>query len=171
MKLVRSISSVFFYVFKLIGIGYLATALYTLINCLFKGPFFEELEKNRFAINFPFSNRHFLLGTEYSVKYVAEMVLGIAVYGIFFLTLSGVFNAFRQKKLFTHVGIKNLRRFYIFNLLLYPVLAIVWSLVSIEDFPFVAMIVAHAIMGIFVFFIYAIFQQGVKLQNEQDLFI
>lgn len=171
MKLVRSLSAVFFYLFKFIGICYLATALYALINCLFRGPFFEIIENDRFAINYPFSTKHFLLGTEFTVSYVAELVSGIAIYGIFFLMLSGVFNAFRQKRLFTHVGIKNLKRFYIFNLIIYPVLVILWSMISIEDFPFVAMIVAHAIMGIFIFFISAIFEQGVKLQTEQDLFI
>jgi hypothetical protein len=31
--------------------------------------------------------------------------------------------------------------------------------------------VLHLIMGIFVWFVAAIFKQGIQLQNEQDLFI
>lgn len=171
MKAVKTISSILYYVVKIIAFGYLIAAFFTLINCVFEAPFFEKLENNRFAINYPFTTKHFLLGSEFNTVYVAEMVLGIALYGVFFYVLSGVFNAFRQEKLFTYSGIKNLKRFYIFNLLDYPILAIVWSVISVEDFPFFAMVMAHLIMGLFILFMNAIFEQGVKLQNEQDLFI
>lgn len=171
MKFVKTISSILYFIVKIISFGYLLTAFYVLINCAFKAPFFEILENNRFAVNFPFTTKHFLLGSEYTFEYVSEMVLGIGLYGAFFYVLSGVFNAFRQEKLFTHFGIKNLKYFYVFNLLFYPFFAIIWSLISVEDFPFFAMITAHLIMGVFIFFMNAIFEQGVKLQNEQDLFI
>lgn len=171
MKPVRIIASFLFVVGRIAAFFYLLTAIYTLINCLFEGPFFEIMENNRFAINFPFTRQHFLLGSEYSWKYVTEMILGLAVYGLFFLVLSNVFKTFKQERLFTKDGLKNLKQFYQFNLLLYPVVTIVWSLFSFEDFPFFAMIVAHGIMGIFIFFMAAIFQQGVNLQNEQDLYI
>ncbi|NHM07606.1 DUF2975 domain-containing protein [Flavobacterium sp. CYK-4] len=171
MKSVKLTSSFLYYLVSIIAYGYLITAIYTLINCTFEGPFFEKLPNNRFAINYPFTSEHFLLGSEFTTNYVAEMVLGIALYGIFFFVLSGVFNAFRQKKLFTLFGVNHLKRFYIFNLVLYPVLAILWAIISIEDFPFFAMISAHLIMGLFIYFMNAIFEQGLRLQNEQDLFI
>ncbi|MGB4771685.1 MAG: hypothetical protein WBP58_09505 [Chitinophagaceae bacterium] len=171
MRASKKISAFLYYSFLIVSGGYMATALYTLVNCVFRGPFFELLESNRFAINYPFSTKHFLLGSEYTIKYVAEMVLGLGLYGIFFFVLSGVFNAFRQEKLFTLFGIRNLKRFYVFNLFIYPLLVLVWSGITVEDFPFFAMVTAHLIMGIFVFFMHAIFEQGVKLQNEQDLFI
>lgn len=171
MKAVKLLSSFLYYIVKVIAFGYLFTAFYTLINCTFEGPFFEKLQNNRFAVNYPFTSKHFLLGSELTSNYVAEMVLGISLYGIFFYVLSGVFNAFRQDKLFTPFGVSNLKRFYRFNLILYPVLAILWSIISMEDFPFFAMIIAHLIMGLFIFFMNAIFEQGLKLQNEQDLFI
>lgn len=171
MKLVRIIASFLFVLVRIVALFYLLTAIYALINCLFEGPFFEKMENNRFAINFPFTTQHFLLGSEYTLEYAAEMVLGLALYGFFFLLLSNVFKTFKQERLFTKEGLKNLKQFYQFNLLLYPVAAILWSLFSVEDFPFFAMIVAHAIMGVFIFFMAAIFQQGVNLQNEQDLYI
>lgn len=171
MKVVRIIASFLYVVTKIVAFFYLLVGLYALINCVFEGPFFEIMEKNRYAINFPFTKQHFLLGSEYTVAYVSEMVLGLALYGLFFLVLSSVFKTFKQERLFTLDGLKNLKHFYQFNLILYPISAIIWSLFSVEDFPFFAMIVAHAIMGIFIFFMAAIFQQGVNLQNEQDLYI
>ena len=171
MKSVKFVSSLLYHLFKLVAFLYLLTAVYVLINCSFEGPFFEKLDNNRFAISYPFSNKHFLLGSEYTVRYVTEMVLGLSLYAVFFFVLSGVFAAFKQEKLFTHVGIKNLRRFYQFNLMVYPVAMIVWSMFSREDFPYIAMLLAHLIMGVFIYFMCAIFEQGVKLQNEQDLFV
>ena len=70
MKSVKRIATFLDKIVKIVAIGYLITAIYTLTNCLFKGPFFETLEKNRFAINFPFTQVHFLLGSEYSFEYV-----------------------------------------------------------------------------------------------------
>ena len=171
MKLVRIIASYLHIVVKIVAVAYLLTTFYTLINCVFEGPFFERMEENRFAIKFPFTNQHFLLGSEFTLEYVSEMVLGLALYGLFFWVLGNVFKTFKQERLFTHDGLRNLKQFYQFNLLLYPIAAILWSVISIEDFPFFAMIVAHAIMGVFIFFMAAIFQQGVSLQNEQDLYI
>ena len=171
MKLVRIIAALLYVLARITAFFYLLTAIYTLINCVFEGPFFEKIENNRFAINFPFTSRHFLLGSEYTLAYVSEMVLGLTLYGLFFVVLSNVFKAFKQERLFTKEGLKNLKGFYQFNLVLYPVAIIIWSLFSIEDFPFFAMIIAHAIMGIFIFFMAAIFEQGVNLQNEQDLYI
>lgn len=171
MKVVRIIASFLYVLVRIASFFYLITALYALVTCVFQGPFFEKTELNRFAINFPFTEQHFLLGSEYTLAYVAEMVLGLALYGLFFWVLSNVFRTFKQERLFTKDGLKNLKQFYQFNLLLYPLLTIFWSLFSVEDFPFFAMIVAHAIMGIFIFFMAAIFQQGVNLQSEQDLYI
>ncbi|MES2810868.1 MAG: DUF2975 domain-containing protein [Bacteroidota bacterium] len=171
MKIVRIIASFLYVLTRIAAFFYSVTAIYALVNCLFEGPFFEKMENNRFAINFPFTEKHFLLGSVYTLEYVAEMVLGLGLYGLFFFVLSNVFKTFKQERLFTKSGLKHLKQFYQFNLLLYPVAIVIWTLFSFEDFPFFAMIVAHAIMGIFIFFMAAIFEQGVNLQNEQDLYI
>jgi len=70
----------------------------------------------------------------------------LALYGFFFLVLIIVFKTFKQERLFTVVGLKNLKYFYQFNLILYQISAIIWSWFSVEDFPFFAMIVSHADM-------------------------
>lgn len=171
MKTIRLISSILYFIASILAIGYLVTSAYILISSVFRLPSFEVLEKNRFAINFPFSETHFLLGSEYSFQYIAEMVISIGFYGIFFYLLSKVFFTFKQEKLFTTKGVNNLSRFYIFNLLLAPIALVILAIISIEDLPYLGMIVAHFIFGIFALFIAAIFRQGLNLQNEQDLFI
>jgi hypothetical protein len=45
------------------------------------------------------------------------------------------------------------------------------SFYSIEDYPYAPMIIAHIIIGIFSKFLAAIFEQGLKLQTDQDLYI
>lgn len=171
MKTTRLISSFLYFVAIILAIGYISTSIYILISTMFKLPSFELIEKNRFAINFPFSSTHFLLGSEYSFQYISEMVLSIGFYGIFFYLLGKVFFTFKQEKLFTTTGVNNLSRFYIFNLLIAPIVLVVLAIISIEDLPYIGMIVAHFIFGIFALFIAAIFRQGLNLQNEQDLFI
>jgi len=171
MKLVRYISTVAFYLTRLIAAGYILTALYIILCVVFNLPTLQHLTDNRFAICYPFTSEHFLLGAEYTAAYIAEMVLLIFLYGVFFALLSNVFKSFRPQKIFTIQGIRHLQWFYLINLLLFPLVFLILGIYSIEDYPYVAMITAHCIMGIFALFIAAIFEQGVNLQNDQDLII
>jgi len=171
MKLVRIISAVAFYVTRLLSAVYLLTALYLLISALFKLPALKLLPNNRFAICYPFTDKPFLSGSVYTASYVAEMFLILLFYGAFFWLLGNVFKTFRQARLFTPQGIRHLKQFYITNLIICPVLFFILSIYSIEDYPYGVMVSAHGIMGIFALFIAAIFQQGVNLQNDQDLII
>ena len=171
MKLVRHISAFAFYITRVISFFYLLTALHLLVSVVFKLSSFKPLENNRFAICYPFTSKHFLIGSDNSALYIIEMVSIIVFYGIFFWLLGYVFKTFRQQKLFTEQGIRHLKWFYVFNLLLCPVTFLILSIYSKEDYPYVAMIIAHGIVGIFALFISAIFQQGVNLQKDQDLYI
>jgi len=171
MKLVRYISTVAFYLTRLIAAGYILTALYIILCVAFNLHTLQHLPDNRFAICYPFTSEHFLLGAEYTAGYIVEMVLLIFLYGVFFALLSNVFKSFRPQKIFTIQGIRHLQWFYLINLLLFPLVFIIFGIYSIEDYPYVAMITAHCIMGIFALFIAAIFEQGVNLQNDQDLII
>nr|WP_294936958.1 DUF2975 domain-containing protein [uncultured Flavobacterium sp.] len=171
MKLVRIISTILFFLSRILAIAYILTALHLFVSVVFKLPTFELMENNRFVIQYPFTEKSFLLGSEYTFSYVTEMVLIIAFYGLFFWLLGNVFQTFRQVPLFTKQGIRNLKLFYITNLVVSPILFGLLSGFSNEDMPFLAMIVAHAIIGIFAYFLMAIFNEGVGLQNEQDLYI
>ena len=171
MKLTRIIATIGLFLSRIISIIYFATALHLLISIIFRLPTFKLLPSNVFIILYPLSAKTFIIGSSFSAGYIAEMALIILFYGLFFWLLSNVFKTFRQKKLFTAQGVKNLKFFYIMNLFVCPVLFTILSIDSIEDYPYFAMIIGHAILGIFVFFIAAIFEQGVNLQKDQDLFI
>ena len=171
MKLVRIISVVAFYASRLLSAGYLLTALHLLTSTLFRLPTLKLLPANRFAICYPFTDKPFLLGSVFTISYVAEMFLILFFYSAFFWLLSNVFKTFRQTRLFTPQGISRLKQFYIVNLIVCPVLFLILGMYSIEDYPFGMTVIAHGIMGIFALFIAAIFQQGVNLQNDQDLII
>lgn len=171
MKLMRFISAVLFYLARILAIGYLVTTFHLLVSVVFKLPTFRIIENNRFEIYYPFTEKKFLLGSDYSFNYVTEMVLIIGFYGLFFWTLGNVFQAFRKKPLFTKKGIRDLKVFCVVNLIISPLLFSFLSMFSIEDMPFFPMITAHAIIGVFAYFLTAIFNEGVGLQNEQDLYI
>ena len=171
MKLVRFISTILFYLARILAIGYLLTAFHLFVSVVFKLPTFKLMEHNRFAIYYPFTEKKFLLGSEYTFSYVTEMVLIIGFYGLFFWMLGSVFQTFRQKPLFTKNGIRNLKIFCIVNLIISPVLFGLLSVFSTEDMPFFPMITAHGIIGVFAYFLTAIFREGVGLQDEQDLYI
>lgn len=171
MKLVRHISIIAFYLTRVMAAGYILTALYIILCVLFQPSTLQHLPGNRFAICYPFTSEHFLLGAEYTVGYITEMILVIFLYGAFFALLSNVFQSFRPQKIFTMKGIRHLRFFYLINLFLFPLVFLILGIYSIEDYPYVAMITAHCIMGIFALFLAAIFEQGLNLQNDQDLII
>lgn len=171
MKLTRIIAAIGFYIARIIAWLYVATGFYILISVVLKLPSLKFLANNRFAICYPFTSKYFILGSAFNFMYITEMVLLILFYGLFFWLLSNVFKTFRQKKLFTVAGVNNLKSFYIFNLFVCPVIFLFLLCFSTEDYPYIAMIIAHGIMGIFAVFIAAIFSQGVHLQQDQDLFI
>ncbi|MFZ6014041.1 MAG: DUF2975 domain-containing protein [Bacteroidota bacterium] len=170
MKSVRIVSSILFALTRILAWGYLTTTLYATIVIVLKTSAFHLTEGGRFEIFYPFTARPFLLGYNNTV-YVAEMLMAIGLYGVFFWLLSDVFKTFRQKKLFTPFGVASLSRFYIANLTVPLAVLIVLSIVSDEDNPMEIIVTLHAVIGIFAYFMAAIFRQGVSLQNEQDLYI
>ncbi len=171
MKLVRHISTIGFYLTKIIAIGYLVTALHVIISAVFKLSSFKPLENNRFAICYPFTSKPLLIGSENTTSYIFEMVAILIFYSAFFWLLSNVFKTFRQQKLFTVQGVLHLKWFYILNLFIYPILFIALMAISHEYQPYLPLLFGHVIIGIFALFLAAIFVQGLKLQNDQDLYI
>ena len=171
MKTTKLISTFLFYFVRVISFLYLATTMHIVLSTSFKLPSLKILENNRFAVCYPFTEKHFILGSEYTFSYITEMITILAFYGIFFFALSSVFKTFKQTKLFTYQGVLNLKIFYIINLIIAPLFFIIISINPKEDYPYIAILVAHCILGIFAFFIASIFQQGLNLQTDQDLII
>lgn len=171
MKSTRIIATILFYLTKIVAGGYLLTSIYIFVSSGLKLSTFKSLDNNRFAINYPFTDKNFLLGSENTIQYIAEMVISIGFYGVFFYLLSTIFYTFKQQRLFTIQGVRNLKIFYVFNLFITPIVLGILATISIEDLPYIGLIVAHFTIGIFALFLEAIFRQGANLQNEQDLFI
>jgi tryptophan-rich sensory protein len=106
---------------------------------------------------------------DYTGSYLFTYLFTVAFYGLFLWLLSGVFHAFKQKKLFTEKGAVQLSRFYITNLLM-PFLFLVLFLFFRNDMSDIIRIMfLHLVIGVFAYFMAAIFKQGLLLQEEQDL--
>jgi hypothetical protein len=93
------------------------------------------------------------------------------LYGLFFFLAAGTFKVFSKEPLFTQKGVNALSWFYRGNLLV-PLLFLVLGscYVPIEE-EGVVLTMVHFVLGIFAYFLAAIFKKGVQLQQEQDLII
>jgi hypothetical protein len=171
MDAVKIISKILFYFVRFVAILYLGMAFHSLIALLTGWCLILHESNTKFKICLPFTNRPFLLGM-YEWNYIAfGFLIPIALYGVFFWLLSDFFKAFAKKKLFTIENHNALKRFYLSNLII-PILTLIVAsnFIQIEEIAEV-MVGFHFLLGIFAFFIAAIFQQGINLQKEQDLFI
>ncbi len=171
MQRAKLISKILFYFTRGFAIIYFGIALYSAV-CLLTGWSVADYEEGKyFHIFYPLTTRT-LMNVDNNTPYILfEFLIPLILYGLFFLLASNVFRVFHRPRLFTRYGIKQLQNFYLANWIL-PVSAIIlaWIFASVEDFAF-ALAVIHFILGIFVYFLSAIFKQGMNLQNEQDLFI
>ncbi len=172
MKNVKIIATILFYVTRIVAILYLLSTLYAFISILTEWSYFTKENEKYFVVCMPFTELPFLVGENNWPYKFFNFLIPIGFYGLFFLLVSNVFNIFKQPKLFTHYGVKQLRWFYIANLTL-PWLSILFASIFAgkieEGLEWVAII--HFFLGVFAYFLAAIFKQGLQLQNEQDLFI
>jgi hypothetical protein len=173
MKTVRLVSSVLFYVSRAAAFLFLLTAVYSagvVLSYYYSSSAALPIQitDQYFTIFYPFTRTPFLLG-DYTASFLFSSFLTIAFYGLFLWLLSDVFRAFRQQKLFTKKGVSRLSRFYITNLLV-PLLLLLMLLLFQNDISdLVRIMFLHLVIGIFAWFMAAIFKQGVILQEEQDL--
>ncbi len=172
MKNVKIMASVLFYVTRLVAILYLVTVLYSLTTLLSEWSFVTRENGEYFSIMYPFTQTPFLNGENNWAYKAFNFLIPIGFYGVFFLLLSNVFKVFKQPKLFTQYGVDQLKWFYLANLTL-PLLTILLASIFAggieEGLGWVAVI--HFFLGVFAYFLAAIFKQGLHLQNEQDLYI
>jgi hypothetical protein len=170
MKSVRLVSTILFYLSRVLAWGYGLSCLYAGF-CLATGICLQLNETGtRFAVLFPFSGPPFLLG-DFDGAFIFEMLLLLGLYGLFFWLLGNVFRTFSRPKLFTERGVRDLRYFYLGNWILPGLTTLVLAIVSGVGDVAQAFIVLHGLLGVFTFFMAAIFQQGLQLQREQDLII
>jgi hypothetical protein len=174
MKTVRAIAAALHFICKIAAIIVLLVASYATLALIMYGndpkgsSMVQVLDDSTFRIFYPFSKTPFLLG-DYNKGYIITSLVTVAFYGIFLWLLSGVFDAFKQPKLFTKRGVTQLSRFYITNLIV-PFALLGLSIAFHQGYSdFLKIIFLHLIIGVFAFFMAAIFKQGLMLQEEQDL--
>lgn len=175
MKSIRLPSNILFYICYPISRLYGIAAVYVvgviLLSYINNGAWVPiNVVNERFIIYYPFTSTAFVLG-DYTPGYLVPVLATMIFYTVFLLTLTGVFNALRQKKLFVENGTIHLSRFYKVNVLLPLMLLLAAFIYSPEPADFVMITFLHEILGLFAFFMAAIFNQGLELQAEQDLTI
>lgn len=173
MRNVRVIATLLYYLSKALGFVILTVVLYAAATLLVHNagaswaPMSVERD-NGFRIFYPFTRTTFLLG-DYTISFVVTYFLTMAFYGVFLLLLSGVFQAFKGPRLFTKKGVLQLSRFYLTNLLVPLLFLLLITVFRTEAGDFVRIMFLHLVIGVFAFFMAAIFKQGLLLQEEQDL--
>ena len=121
MKTVRLIATFLFFLTRGTALLFLVVALYAIIvillheySSLGEVPM-RVLDNGSFEIFYPFTQQPFLLG-DYTKAYLITSMGTIVLYGLFLWLLSGVFNAFKQERIFTPRGVGQLALFYRANL-------------------------------------------------------
>ena len=172
MNAVKPIAKLLLYISRLLAGIYFLTFVYALVTLIFKsGSLHVSTDFKQFEILFPLTHTPFLLGF-YNGQYIWLEFLPIFIlYALFFLLLSYVFFTFTQPKLFTPKGYNYLRIFYLANFTVPALMLLLTELLSEASFDAWAITGFHILLGIFIFFMAAIFEQGLKIQNEQDLII
>jgi len=173
MKTVRPIAGILFYLSRFVSIVVLLIATYALCVILMYESHPSSwlpisVSNDSFQIFYPFTKKVFLLG-DYKASYLVGNLSTIFFYALFLWMLGNVFQAFRQKKLFTAKGAVQLSRFYMINLLVPFVFIVLLAVFGQDLIDIMRIIMLHLVIGVFAFFMAAIFRQGVVLQEEQDL--
>lgn len=171
MNRVKIIARILNILCLVLAVFYLTTMAYSVFALITGNGTTPYGEDKYLHINFPFTDTPFL-NVDNNLPYIICSFLAVLLfYGLFFLLTAKVFRIFYQPRLFTLPHIADLRRFYLFNLFV-PGIATLLSLlfVPVESMIW-GLILVHILLGIFAYFLAAIFKQGLQLQNEQDLFI
>ncbi|WP_418511677.1 DUF2975 domain-containing protein [Corallibacter sp.] len=163
------ISKVLYYISRILGGLYLITGVYGLFSWVTNTHLL--IKDKQTIITYPFTEASFLILDSNTTYLIFSFLIPVLGYGLFFWLLSNVFKVFYQDKLFTAENIVHLRRFYLVNIFLPTVLTIFTSFFMPIEHEMFLLIILHLVLGVFVFFMSEIFNQGLHLQNEQDLYI
>lgn len=170
MNTVRFVARILLALSRVLALGYALSFLLSLI-ALSTGWSLNLIEGNqRFEIFYPFTRVPYLLGM-YNRDYILMFLLLLGLYTLFFFLVGNVFKVFTLPKLFTAYGIRQLKRFYLGNLVLPISSAFAISLFYGIESPMVVLVILHMLLGVFTYFMAAIFKEGFVLQNENDLIL
>ncbi|THU40987.1 DUF2975 domain-containing protein [Niastella caeni] len=171
MNSVKVVSKILYYIARVLSFFYFVCVALSLLALTTTWGLHIREGGKYFSVNYPFTNTHFLNG-DYNIIYIIFFfLLPISLYGLFFLLLGNVFKVFFQPRLFTSYGVQKLRLFYLANCIIPGLMVLVTSFFAEFESEAMVLVVLHFTLGVFAYFLAAIFKQGVKLQNEQDLYI
>jgi hypothetical protein len=174
MKTARVIARVLFYLTRILAIIAICIGAYAIIVLGLSAATsatwlpLKMTADNTFVIFYPFTTTPFLLG-DYTNEYLTTTLLTLSFYGLFLWLLGSVFHAFMQQRLFSKKGFMQLWRFYMVNLTVPILLLVLVAVFGQEPQDIVRITFLHMVIGVFAFFMAAIFKQGLLLQEEQDL--
>ena len=172
MKRIRGLATLLYYLGRLMAFVCLGIAAYAFTIIMLSKTGMKglpiELSNNYFTIFLPFSRIPFLLGDNTRV-YLFTSISIVTLYGAFLWLLADVFKAFMQNKIFILKNVKRLTRFYLFNFGVPVAYIICLSLFGVETRDALIIAFLHLMLGVFIYFMSIIFQQGLVLQEEQDL--
>ncbi len=169
MKKTKILSKILYAITRSLAYIYMVIALYGTLSWITRSNI--QIEDTRAVINYPFTDISFLILDNNWSYFLFSFLLPVLSYSLFFWLLSNVFKVFNGEKLFTQPNIVHLKRFYLANLI-FPIVLVAFSSFFIEIEKGIFIIVAlHLVLGVFIFIISEIFNQGLSLQNEQDLYI
>lgn len=168
---VKNVSKVLFYITRVLSFFYFAMAALSAIALSSGWGLGFSDNKKYFHVFYPFTSHPMLNGDYNSTYIIFYFLTPLTLYGLFFLLAGNVFKAFFQPRLFTQYGIKHLRRFYLGNLVVPGTVLLLQSIFAEVDEATEILVAVHFILGVFAYFLAAIFKQGLNLQNEQDLII
>jgi len=169
MKQVRAVATGLFYLTRIVAVPYLLSGAYALIAIVFRTASFDLVEHGRFVIFYPFTREPFLIGDENTTFYKTELVAFLLLYGVFFWSLGNIFLTFRGRRIFTPKGVQRLKIFYWLNFTVPALFLVVHLGISYEVMLMIGLTMLHVTLGVFAYFMAAIFSQGLNLQDEQDL--
>lgn len=171
MRTVRLAATLLFYISRAGALLFLTVTAYALAVTAWSGgktSTLMDIAGGQFTIYYPFTKKAFLLG-DYTVSFLFTYLFTVAFYAVFLWLLGDVFRAFRQQRLFTRKAVVRLSRFYLTNLGM-PLLFLLPMLVFQSEMnDLIRIMLLHLVIGVFAWFMAAIFRQGVVLQDEQDL--
>lgn len=168
---VKIISKILFYLCRLLAIIYLAITAYAAISLLTGQWLRLQDEGKKFVIDLPFTQQPFLVGDYTKTYIIFDFLMILGFYGLFFWMAANVFKLFHQPRLFTAKGVTQLRNFYLLNLIVPALSLLLASIFAYVEEGVEMLVVIHIILGVFIYFLAAIFKQGLNLQDQQDLFI
>lgn len=171
MSKTKLTAKIFSFLSRVLAIGYLTSVVYSIV-CLVNDWCITPYGEGKYLhINYPFSTIPFL-NIDNNINYMLfSFLLPVTLYGVFFWLVSDLFLVFSKPKLFTIANLLQLRKFYLFNWLApFPASIVSSFFVEVESAIWLLALL-HAILGIFTWMVAAIFEQGLQLQNEQDLII